>query len=52
METVLTIFNWVMLISSCIGFFKALYYGSVKNSIISGVLLTIFMYTMFFYHPS
>lgn len=51
METFLTIFNWIMLIFSGCGFFKALYNGNVKSSIISGFLLSIFVYTMFFYHP-
>lgn len=51
MEKFLTIFNWIMLITSCIGFIKALYYGNIKQSILSGLLLTVFMYTMFFYHP-
>ena len=52
METFLTLFNWVMLIFSGWGFIKAVYDGNLKASLISMVLLSIFVYTMFFYHPA
>ena len=51
METFLSIFNWVMLIMSAVGFFQSLYNEQWGKSILSGFLLSIFVFTMFFYHP-
>lgn len=52
METFFSVLNWVMLVMSGWGFFQALYNENWKSAIFSGALLTIFVYTMFFYHPA
>lgn len=51
METALVVFNWIMLIMSFIGLFRAIYYEQTKTMFISGILLFFMVYLMFFYAP-
>ena len=50
LESFLTALNWIMLIASGWGFFQSLYNEQWIRSAISGFLLTVFVYSMFFMH--
>ena len=50
LESCLTALNWIMLIASGWGFFQSLYNEQWIRSAISGFLLTVFVYSMFFMH--